>query len=65
MKDTQVSRNVIGNIVAMREGVGSDFEVGNVFPFDGRAAVRFERVSNDGVRIGRSFTVFTEIPFQF
>ena len=65
MKDTQVSRKVIGNIVAMKEGIGPSFEVGNVFPFEGKAAVRFERVSNDGVRVGRNFTVFTEIPFQF
>lgn len=64
MKDNEVSRRVIGNIVAMKEGVGQDFECGNVFSFNGKAAVRFERVGNDGVRVGRNFTVFTEIPFQ-
>ena len=65
MKNSDVARQVIGNIIALKEGVGSDFEVGNVFPHDKRAAVRFERIGSDGVRVGRSFTVFTEIPFEF
>ena len=65
MKATHITRQVIGNIVALKEGVSSDFEVGNVYPLNGRAAVRFERINSDGVRVNRNFTVFTRIPFEF